>query len=63
MGALMALCGFDLAFAIPTWLLIPGALTGMLGVAGDQGPFLTVDQAVLAETAKLIRRNRAFARY
>jgi len=63
-GLLMALCGLDLAVATQPWLLMLAGLTGMMGIAGtDQGPFLVVEQAVLAQTATAGGRNRAFARY
>jgi MFS family permease len=63
-GILMALSGLDVAFATHTWQFILGGLTGMMGVAGtDLGPFLAVEQAVLAQRAPAGVRNRAFARY
>ena len=63
-GLLMALTGLDLALAsTPVPLVLSGA-TGMLGAASvDYGPFASVEQAVLAETAPPANRNRAFARY
>jgi MFS family permease len=63
-GALMALSGLDLALATsPTFLVLSG-ITGMLGAASiDYGPFSSVEQAVLAETAVPASRNVAFARY
>jgi len=63
-GLLMALTGIDLAFASQIALLILSGLTGMLGAASvDYGPFSSVEQAVLAETAPRQARNRAFGRY
>lgn len=63
-GILMALCGFDLAFAHQAWLLAIAGLTGMMGVSGtDLGPFLAVEQAVLAQASTSAQRNRSFARY
>ena len=63
-GLLMTLCGLDLAFAPQPWLLVVAALTSMLGVSGtDLGPFLAVEQAVLAQSTSAEGRNRAFARY
>jgi len=63
-GILMALTGLDLALAPAGWLLILAGATGMLGAAShDLGPFLAVEQAMLAETAAPSRRNVAFARY
>ena len=63
-GVLMALTGLDLALVrIPTLLVLAG-VTGMLGAASvDYGPFSSVEQAVLAESAAPAARNRAFARY
>jgi MFS family permease len=63
-GALMALTGLDLALARAPVLLVFAGVTGMLGAASvDYGPFSSVEQAVLAETAAPAARNRAFARY
>jgi MFS family permease len=63
-GALMALTGLDLALATAPALLVLAGVTGMLGAASvDYGPFSSVEQAVLAETATPAARNRAFARY
>jgi MFS family permease len=64
LGVLMALGGADLAFATSHWLLILAGLTGMIGVAGTElGPFLAIEQAVLAQRVAGEVRNRAFARY
>jgi MFS family permease len=63
-GLLMALTGLDLALAQNPALLILSGVTGMLGAASvDYGPFASVEQAVLAETATPQARNRAFGRY
>lgn len=63
-GVLMAVCGLVLAFATSPWLLVLAGLTGMMGVANtDVGPFLAVEQAILAQTASPQQRNRTFARY
>ncbi len=63
-GLLMTVTGLDLAFGRQPWLLILAGVTGMLGAASvDYGPFASVEQAVLAETAAPGVRNRAFARY
>ena len=63
-GLLMALTGLDLALARQPWLLVLAGVTGMLGAASvDYGPFASVEQAVLTETASRTARNRAFARY
>jgi MFS family permease len=63
-GMLMAACGFDLALAHQAWLLTVAGLTGMMGVSGtDLGPFLSVEQSVLAQASDSSQRNRSFARY
>lgn len=63
-GLLMAVTGLDLALAQASWLLVLSGATGMLGAASvDYGPFASVEQAVLAETATRRGRNRAFGRY
>lgn len=63
-GMLMALSGIDLAVIRVPALLVLAGVTGMLGAASvDYGPFSSVEQAVLAETATPAGRNRAFARY
>jgi len=63
-GVLMALTGLDLTFATQPLLLVLSGLTGMLGAASiDLGPFASVEQAVLAETATASELNIAFGRY
>jgi MFS family permease len=63
-GVLMVLTGLDLAFATQPPLLVLAGITGMLGAASvDLGPFASVEQAVLAETAPASERNLAFGRY
>ena len=63
-GALMAVTGLDLALATNIAVLVLSGLTGMLGAASvDYGPFASVEQAVLAESAAPQARNRAFGRY
>jgi MFS family permease len=63
-GVLMAVTGLDLALVRDAVLLVLAGVTGMLGAASvDYGPFSSVEQAVLAETATPVGRNRAFARY
>jgi MFS family permease len=63
-GLLMAVTGLDLAIAQQPGLLILSGVTGMLGAASiDYGPFASVEQAVLTETATPATRNRAFGRY
>ena len=60
----MVVTGLDLAFARQQLPLVLSGVTGMLGAASvDYGPFASVEQAVLAETAAPAARNRAFARY
>jgi hypothetical protein len=60
----MAVTGLDLAFAPQPALLVVAGLTGMLGAASiDLGPFASVEQAVLAETATGSELNVAFGRY
>jgi MFS family permease len=63
-GVLMAATGLDLALANQASLLLLAGITGMLGAASvDLGPFASVEQAVLAETAQPSERNVAFGRY
>lgn len=63
-GLLMALTGLDLALAPQGLLLVLAGVTGMLGAASpDLGPFLAIEQAMLAEAVEPSRRNVAFARY
>ena len=63
-GVLMAITGIDLALATQVWLLALAGATGMLGAASiDLGPFLAVEQAMLAESVPPDRRNLAFGRY
>lgn len=63
-GVLMALTGFDLAFASGSWLLVLAGATGMLGAASvDLGPFAAVEQSALAESLEPGRRNLGCARY
>ncbi|HET9782687.1 MAG TPA: MFS transporter [Candidatus Dormibacteraeota bacterium] len=63
-GLLMVVTGLDLAVVRVPGLLVLAGITGMLGAASvDYGPFSSVEQAVLAETATPVGRNRAFARY
>jgi MFS family permease len=64
LGLLMAVTGADLALAAQQPLLVLAGATGMLGAAGvDLGPFLALEQAMLAESVPDNRRNRAFGRY
>jgi MFS family permease len=62
-GVLMAVTGIDLAAGSQQLLLFAGA-TGMLGASTtDLGPFLALEQAMLAESVPTERRNSAFGRY
>jgi MFS family permease len=61
--AMAATGGVLFAASNPVLLVLAGA-TGMLGAAGlDVGPFLSVEQPMLAESVTGNRRNLAFARY
>ena len=63
-GILMALTGLVLGFSGSPQLLVVAGATGMLGAAGlDVGPFLSVEQPMLAESVPAQARNLAFARY
>jgi MFS family permease len=63
-GMLMAVSGLDVALAPNFWLVALAGTTGMLGASGtDNGPFLSVEQAVLTEASSAPGRNRAFGRY
>lgn len=63
-GLLMALTGFDIAFAAAPALLVLSGVTGMLGAASvDLGPFAPLEQSALAEVTPAAQRNLAFGRY
>lgn len=62
-GLLMAVTGLDLAFATDRNLLMLAGASGMLGASVDLGPFLPIEQAMLAESASLERQPRAFGHY
>lgn len=62
-GILMALSGIDLAITQNPWLLLLAGITGMLGSGFDSGPYLAIEQAMLAQATDTAKRNRAFARY
>jgi len=63
-GVGMALTGVALGASANHLLLIVAGATGMLGAAGlDVGPFLAVEQPMLAEAIPARDRNLAFARY
>src|SRR5437899_1724988 len=61
-GLAMAVTGVLLFAASSPLLLILAGATGMLGAAGlDVGPFLSVEQPMLAESVGGAGRNLAFA--
>jgi MFS family permease len=62
-GLLMAVTGFDLAFATNSALLMLAGATGMLGASVDLGPFLPIEQAMLAESVAQDRQPTAFGHY
>jgi len=62
-GVLMALTGADLAFATNGTLLTLAGATGMLGASVDLGPFLPIEQAMLAESVSDDRQPAAFGHY
>jgi predicted MFS family arabinose efflux permease len=60
----MAVTGVALGASANHFVLIVAGATGMLGAAGlDVGPFLAVEQPMLAEAIPARDRNLAFARY
>jgi len=62
-GVLMALTGSDLAFATNGVFLTLAGATGMLGASVDLGPFLPIEQAMLAESVSDDRQPAAFGHY
>ena len=62
-GLLMAVTGFDLAFATNSAVLMLAGATGMLGASVDLGPFLPIEQAMLAESVAQDRQPTAFGHY
>jgi MFS family permease len=62
-GLLMAVTGVDLAFATNTTLLTLAGATGMLGASVDLGPFLPIEQAMVAESVAGDRQPAAFGHY
>ena len=63
-GVLMGATGFVLGLSADHLVLILAGAAGMLGAAGlDVGPFLAVEQPMLAESVPARGRNLAFARY
>jgi MFS family permease len=64
MALLMAAGGLVFALADNFWVLLAAGLTGTISVANSEiGPFLTVEQAVLPQTATDERRTWLFALY
>ena len=64
MAVLMALGGLAFALTDNFWTLLLGALTGTISVSNSEvGPFLTVEQAVLPQTAADERRTWLFSLY
>lgn len=62
-GILMSVSGLGLAVGSSQIAIVAG-VTGMLGVGGlDLGPFLAVEQPMLAQAVSADHRNQAFARY
>jgi MFS family permease len=64
MALLMAFGGLVFALTNNFWLLFLGGFTGTISVANSEiGPFLTVEQAVLPQTAPDDRRTWLFSLY
>src|ERR1700716_4310502 len=64
MALLMAFGGLVYALTDNFWLLLLGGFTGTISVANSEvGPFLTVEQAVLPQTAPDDRRTWLFSLY
>src|SRR5439155_14507433 len=64
MAALMIVTGLIFAFTDSLWLLLLGALTGTISASNSEvGPFLTVEQAILPQTAPDERRTWLFSVY
>jgi MFS family permease len=62
-GLLMAVTGVDLAFATNGTVLTLAGATGMLGASVDLGPFLPIEQAMVAESVAGDRQPAAFGHY
>ena len=63
-AALMALVGVTYALAAPYPILLLVALSGTLGAtAGEIGPFLSLEQAILPQTCADVRRTQLFSIY
>ena len=64
MAVLMVAGGLVFAFSDRLWLLLLGALTGTISATNSEvGPFVTVEQAILPQTAPDHRRTRLFSIY
>jgi MFS family permease len=64
MAVLMMAGGLVFAFTDQLWLLIVGAFTGTISASSAEvGPFVTVEQAILPQTAPDERRTWLFAVY
>lgn len=63
-AVVMAAAGLAFAFGSDFWLFLVAALTGTISVAtNERGGFLTIDQAVLPQTAPPERRTLVFSLY
>jgi MFS family permease len=64
MATLMVVGGLVFAFTDRAWLLVLGALTGTISAtSAEVGPFVTVEQAILPQTAPAERRTWLFSLY
>ena len=64
MAVLMAVGGLGFGLTDNFWVLLLGAFTGTISVSNSEvGPFLTVEQAVLPQTAADERRTWLFSLY
>jgi len=64
MAALMTAGGLLFAVADQLWLLVLGAFTGTISAgSAEVGPFITVEQAILPQTAPAERRTWLFSIY
>jgi MFS family permease len=64
MAILMIVGGLLFAFTDPLWPLVVGAFTGTISASSSEvGPFLTVEQAILPQTAPDERRTWLFSVY
>ncbi|HYW22539.1 MAG TPA: MFS transporter, partial [Terriglobales bacterium] len=64
MAALMVAGGLVFALTDRLWLLVLGALTGTISASSAEvGPFVTIEQAILPQTAPAERRTWLFSIY